>query len=309
MKARYISLKPLVNWRKEKHPINWHNIFKTSSPITVEIGFGNGEYLVRRAVESPSVNFVGIDREWQSVWRILRTIHRLKVSNVKILKADARWVFKRLFAPESIEEVYSLFPCPWPKKRHEHYRLFSREFLLHLNNCLVSRGTVQIVTDDYVYSQWVLDQTVDTGFSVAYETVGPKFFTKYENKWREAGKNVFYRLMLRKTLHLFLEKPREPELKIYRIKDFDPERFSVPPLRNDVVVEFKDFLYDPVRKRAVVRTVIVEDEFLQDFWIEIRYTGEDWVIRPHEGCGWLPTVGTQKALDLIYEFCLKRSQE
>lgn len=303
MKARYLSLKPLVNWRKEKHPIPWQEVFGSASPLVLEIGFGNGEYLVKRAQEFPEKNFIGIDREWQSVWRALRAIHKHRLSNVKILKADARWVFNRLFASQSIHEAYALFPCPWPKQRHEHYRLFSRKFLLRLNGCLVPNGIVWIVTDDRPYFEWLLEQSVDTGFSVAYEEKGPGFFTKYEKKWIASGKNIFYRLLLTKKTHYDFEKPRELKLKIYRIKEFYPESFSPRPLREDIVVEFKDFLYDPLRKRAVVRTIVVEDEFLQDFWIEIRQTEKDWIIRPHEGCGWIPTVGTQRALDLVYECC------
>lgn len=305
MKARYLSLKPLVNWRKESHPILWHEKFGDDSPLVVEIGFGNGEYLVRRAKESPDVHFVGIDREWQSVWRALRAIHRGHIQNVKILKADARWVFSRLFAPGSIREAYALFPCPWPKEKHEHYRLFSKKFLRRLNVCLIHRGTVQVVTDDEGYFHWVLKESVDTGFSVSYETVGPGFFTKYENKWRQAGKNIFYRIVFTKEVDYPLPKIEEPLLRTYRISTFDPESFSPDHLRGDVVVEFKDFLYDPVRKRAMVRAIVVEDEFLQDFWIEIRYSEKDWIIRPHEGCGWIPTVGTQKALDLVHAACTR----
>ncbi|MCX7822377.1 MAG: tRNA (guanosine(46)-N7)-methyltransferase TrmB [Syntrophobacterales bacterium] len=301
MKARYLSLEPLVNWRVEKHPINWQSLFNYKAPLVVEVGFGNGEYLIKRAKEHPELNFVGIDREWQSVWRTLRAIKIQQISNVKILKADARWVFGRLFAPESIQEVYALFPCPWPKRHHERYRLFSRRFLLRLNSRLVMDGVVWIVTDDESYFKWILDQAPNAGFLVSWETIGPGFFTKYENKWKKAGKNRFYKLTLTKEIHHLLGEPEELGLRTYRIKDFSPDLFSPKSMREDVVVEFKDFLYDPARKRAVLRAVVIEDEFLQDFWIEIRYTGEDWIIRPYEGCGWIPTVGTQKALDLVWE--------
>jgi tRNA (guanine-N7-)-methyltransferase len=305
MKARYLSLKPLVNWRREPHPISWKNIFGNDNPLVVEIGFGNGEYLVRRAKECPEINFVGIDREWQSVWRALRSIHKSQIPNVRILKADARWVFTRLFPPESIMETYSLFPCPWPKERHERYRLFSRKFLRQINACLAPEGIVNIVTDFYPYFCWIKEQSVDTGFSLSYEITGPGFSTKYENKWLQAGTNVFYRIELKKIVHIPPRQPDTVTMKTYRVVAFDPEKFRPDPLRGDIVVEFKDFLYDPLQERAMVRALVIEDDFVQDFWVEIKHSGNDWHIRPGEGCGWIPTVGVQKAIDQVYEACLK----
>jgi tRNA (guanine-N7-)-methyltransferase len=331
MKARYLSLRPLVNWRREPHPIPWKNIFGNDNPLVVEIGFGNGEYLVRHAKECPEINFVGIDREWQSVWRALRSIHKCQIPNVRILKADVRWVFTRLFPPESIMETYSLFPCPWPKERHERYRLFSRKFLRQLNVCLAREGVVNIVTDSYPYLCWIREQSVDTGFSLSYEITGPGFSTKYENKWLQAGANAFYRIELKKTCHSEARDAEEPPtedekprsqliprfagfgvtrvdtvtMKTYRVITFDPEQFRPDPLRGDIVVEFKDFLYDSLRKRAMVRALVIEDDFVQDFWVEIKHSGNDWHIRPGEGCGWIPTVGVQKAIDQVYEACLK----
>jgi tRNA (guanine-N7-)-methyltransferase len=198
-----------------------------------------------------------------------------------------------------------LFPCPWPKDKHERYRLFSQRFLWRLNGCIKHGGTVQVVTDDEGYFYWILKESVDTGFSVSYETVGPGFFTKYESKWRQAGKNTFYRIIFTKEIDYPLHTPEEVVLQTYRILSFDPQSFSPIPLRGEIVVEFKDFLYDPIKQRAMVRALVVEDEFLQDFWIEVRYSGKDWIIRPYEGCGWIPTAGTQKALDLVYAACTK----
>ncbi|MEJ5300650.1 MAG: tRNA (guanosine(46)-N7)-methyltransferase TrmB [Thermodesulforhabdaceae bacterium] len=297
-------MKPLVNWRRENHPISWESIFGNSNPIVVEIGFGNGEYLTRRAGECREINFVGIDREWQSVWRALRSIHRYQIPNLKIIKADARWVFNHLFPSESISEAYALFPCPWPKERHERYRLFSKKFLRQVNGCLVSGGILRIVTDDYPYFCWIKEQSVDTGFLVSFEITGPGFSTKYENKWLRAGKNVFYQIELKKEIHIPPNQPEAVTMKTYRVTTFAPELFNPIPLRGEIVVDFKDFLYDPHQKRALVRALVIEDDFVQDFWIEIRHSGKDWHIRPCEGCGWIPTVGVQKAIDQVYEACL-----
>ena len=59
-------------------------------------------------------------------------------------------------------------------------------------------------------------------------------------------------------------------------------------------------VYDPKRQKVMVRSVIGEDNLLQDFWIEITWRESVWHIRPAKGCGIVPTAGIQRALDLVH---------
>jgi hypothetical protein len=51
----------------------------------------------------------------------------------------------------------------------------------------------------------------------------------------------------------------------------------------------------------MVWVFVAEEGLTQDFWIEIVHTGSDWAIRPARGCGIVPTVGVQCALDLVHD--------
>ncbi len=304
MKARYISLNPLIDWRRIKRPINFSTLFASDKPLVLEIGFGNGEYLVSRARNQRHLNFVGLEKEWQSVWRALRRIAQMQLENVLIIKADARWAVHRLFDARTFHEVYCLFPCPWPKEKHARYRLFGTRFLRRLNNCIESGGLLWIVTDDCDFSKWVTSQANDTGFRVSEEKVVPeKFLTKYGKKWIDEGKSFFYRLLLTKEYDYPEPVVRDEEVKTYRLEIFNPDCFRPLPVRNSIVVDFKDYLYDQKQARALIRAVVVEDDFVQDFWIEIVKRGTYWHVRPAGGCGWIPTVGLQRALDAVYEAC------
>lgn len=303
---RYISLRPMIDWRRLERPLDWREIFQNDRPVVLEVGFGNGEYLVKRAKEEADKNFVGIEKEWQSLWRGLRRIAQNRLSNVRLIKADARWAVHRLIGAGVFSEIYSLFPCPWPKERHVSRRLFSNRFLKRLNNSLVDGGLLWVVTDDDDYAAWIREQSEGTGFQLLQELIPPSFGTKYEAKWVSEGVKKFHRLTLIKKEDSRFLPEREVELRTYRVSKFNPEGFSPEPVRGDVVVEFKDFLYDSGRKRALIRATVVEDEFVQDFWIEVS-EGKDgqWHIRPAPGCGWIPTVGLQQALDAVYGACTK----
>ena len=123
----------LLLWKTCERPLDWERRFGRSAPLEVEIGFGGGDWLVSSARKRPAHNFVGIDAQWPSVKRGLRKLRTGDVQNVRVIMTDAQVALQRLFRPRSIQRISSLFPCPWPKKRHIKHRLFSRRFLTLAN--------------------------------------------------------------------------------------------------------------------------------------------------------------------------------
>jgi tRNA (guanine-N7-)-methyltransferase len=300
MKARYLSLHPLLLWQHMERPIDWPRHFGRVAPLEVEVGFGNGEFLLREAQQHPDWNLVGIELAWASVQRGLRKIAQTRTSNVRLLLVEAQGALERLFLPQSIQRLYALFPCPWPKERHTKHRLFGRGFLTLLNSRLAPHGEVQIVTDYQPYLHWVLTQLPGTGFTAHWTPVPPRFSTKYERKWRAEGQQEFYDLRLHKTQHHALPVKEDVTLQIHQVPSFDPTR--VPSgilLQGAITVACKEWLYDPTRKKGLLCVFVVEDGFRQDFWLEIAHADDHWVIRPAYGCGIIPTVGVQRALDAV----------
>ena len=59
--SHYGSLEPLVPWKERSLPLDWAAEFGRSAPLKVEIGFGNGDFLVRSALEDPASNYIGIE--------------------------------------------------------------------------------------------------------------------------------------------------------------------------------------------------------------------------------------------------------
>ena len=301
MKKRYLSLRPYIVWQKKEHPVHWIDVFERKALIDIEIGFGNGEFLVRQALSSPERNFVGLELKWGSIRRGLRQIARAGLSNVRLLQIDSRVALDRLFLPLSIDHVYALFPMPWPKRYHERHRLFSHNFLKLLNNRLLPNGKAQIITDCEPYFTWVLEQLPGTGFNVDTKISSPQFNTKYERKWQGKGQNDFFEISLLKQEHLEIPAKEEVSVKTYCVEHFNPEKFSPTNERGEVVVQFQEFLFDPKRQKGMVRVIVVEDIFTQDFWIAIESREAGWHIKVAPGCEVASTIGVQRALDLVYE--------
>lgn len=300
MKARYLSLGPLLLWRHLPHPLVWPDIFGRQAPLQVEIGFGNGEFLVREAQQHPEWNYIGLEVEWASIQRGLRRIAQQRLDNVRLLQIDARLALTRLFAPLTLQRAYTLFPCPWPKERHTKHRLLNGAFLTLLNSRLVRHGQALIVTDHQPYVDWVLAQVPGTGFTAQWQVIPPRFGTKYERKWHTGGQQEFYELILHKVDHLPIPSPEDIILQTYRLARFEPGHFCPGNLLSGpTTVTAKEFLYDPQRQKGMLQVLVAEEGLVQDFWIEISWQTDLWAIRPARGCGIMPTVGVQRALDLV----------
>jgi tRNA (guanine-N7-)-methyltransferase len=90
-------------------------------------------------------------------------------------------------------------------------------------------------------------------------------------------------------------------MRTYHLERFDPEHFQPTDQAGEIAVEFKEFLYDPGRRKGMARVVITEESQVQHLWIEIAWAKGRWHIRPARGCEIVPTVGLQRALDLIHD--------
>ncbi len=304
MRAYHRSLRPLVNWRSLPHPLDWAQVFARSAPVMMEIGMGNGDYIVACAQQSPEYNWLGVEVEWESVRRALRRCAQAGVTNLRFVLGDARPFLKYAVAPQSVQRIYTLFPCPWPKQRHEKHRLWSQAFLQLANSRLTPEGQALIITDHEDYFRWVLSQLTDTGFLAYARTIPPSVNTKYERKWVASGQSHFYELTLYKHSHCDIPLGKEVTMETYRVPRFDPKQFHPQDSTQEPYIIFKETRYDPERQIAMVRVVVSEDEFVQHFWIEIVHSPEGWQIRPAPGCGVVPTVGVQQALERVRDACL-----
>ncbi|HET7535917.1 MAG TPA: SAM-dependent methyltransferase [Candidatus Didemnitutus sp.] len=103
-------------------------LFPAPRSIVWEIGCGHGHFLVRYAHENPRKFCVGVDLIIDRLERSGRKRDRAQLGNCHFLRAEAREFFNVLPSGVTFEEVWVLFPDPWPKARHNKNRLLKPEF-------------------------------------------------------------------------------------------------------------------------------------------------------------------------------------
>jgi tRNA G46 methylase TrmB len=117
------SLWPHYGIDFEPGPLDFTAVFGRQAPITLEIGFGNGDNLTALAIAHPERNYLGVEVHRPGVGRLLLGLEEARLSNTRVICHDAVEVLTYQVAPQTLDEVLILFPDPWPKKRQHKRRL------------------------------------------------------------------------------------------------------------------------------------------------------------------------------------------
>jgi tRNA (guanine-N7-)-methyltransferase len=102
--------------------------------LTWEIGSGHGHFLVQYAAAFPEKFCVGVDIIRDRLNRSGKKRDRAKLANCHFVQAEAREFFDALPSGATLQEIWVLFPDPWPKKRHHKNRILQADFFEALAN-------------------------------------------------------------------------------------------------------------------------------------------------------------------------------
>jgi tRNA (guanine-N7-)-methyltransferase len=188
----------VVPWLQAEWPLNWQARIGRMAPLVVEIGFGNGLFLMRQAERDPDVNLVGIELSWGWVQHLARRLDEAGLTHVRLIHGDAQVALQHLFGPNSISEFFINFPDPWPKQRHHSRRLIQSGLVELLHARLAASGQVTIATDHPDYATWIADTLErQTALQPRFSTTAVRELpgrtpTKYEQRARGANLPIFY---------------------------------------------------------------------------------------------------------------------
>ena len=135
---------------------NFSQVFGRDAPLFVEIGFGNGESLVRMAAANPDKDYMGIEVHKPGVGHLLMLLNQQGLNNVRIYCHDAIEIMEQKIADNSLAGVHLFFPDPWPKKKHHKRRIVRPGFVDLLVRKLKPGGYFHAATDWKDYAEAML---------------------------------------------------------------------------------------------------------------------------------------------------------
>lgn len=189
------ELLPQLEIAQGEAPVVPAELFPAASAHVLEIGYGGGEHLARQAHENPSTGYIGCEVFSGGIAKLVQAIDRDGLTNIRLFTDDALKLLLRL-PDASLDDVYLLYPDPWPKTRHHKRRFVSPVTLDELARVIRPGGRFHFATDIEDYANWTLAHVLRApAFGFAPEQPGSWHMpypgwtpTRYEAKARREGR-------------------------------------------------------------------------------------------------------------------------
>ena len=170
--------------------------------LWLEVGFGSGEHALAQIDARPDVGLIASEVFENGICSLLSRLvpeggelDAALPGNLRLWTDDARTLL-RMLPDGSLDQLFLLFPDPWPKTRHAKRRFVHPALLPVLARVLKPGAEWRVATDDPIYQAWVTDlmgaqELFATGSAAS---VRPPDWppTRYEAKALAAGRQPLY---------------------------------------------------------------------------------------------------------------------
>jgi tRNA (guanine-N7-)-methyltransferase len=129
------------------------DLFPYTQPLEVELGSGDGSFLIEWARRHPERNFIGVERLLGRIRKLDRKGLRAGLANLRGIRLEASYFLEYLLPTGSVHALHVYFPDPWPKRKHRKHRLINARFAEVTAKVLDPGGAVFLRTDDADYFQ------------------------------------------------------------------------------------------------------------------------------------------------------------
>lgn len=132
-------------------PLDFVELFGRDAPRVLDIGCGNGRFLIASAVRRPDVDHIGIDSLPMVIRYATRRANMRGLTNCRLAVCDGQRFLSRMCAADSLDEIHAYHPQPFADRAAHGSRLFDHEFLWLLGKSLRGGGRLYVQTDNLAY--------------------------------------------------------------------------------------------------------------------------------------------------------------
>lgn len=176
----------------------WNEEFKNDNPVYLELGCGRGQFITKKALTNPEINYIGIDLKDEVIIYALKKVEENELNNVRLIPMNIAKV-SEIFAKNEIEKIYINFCNPWPKDRHNKRRLTHNKFLAEYIKFIKQGSEIWFKTDDQDLFEASQSYFKESGFKIRYLTYDlhssdfkENTVTEYEEKFTALGMKTMF---------------------------------------------------------------------------------------------------------------------
>lgn len=132
-------------------PLNWAEMFGRTAPVVLDLGCGNGRFLIASSLARPKMDHLGVDILPLVIRYATRRCNHRGLHNARLAVIGAYELLDEYVPPASVAEIHLYHPQPYEKRGHIDDRLITLEFLTLVQKALVPGGLFVIQTDNKNY--------------------------------------------------------------------------------------------------------------------------------------------------------------
>ncbi len=205
----YISVSKDQNFKtaiNDKDYIDFDTWFGTSRPLYLEVGCGKGRFACLYAAAHPDINLIAVEKEANVIVSACEMAQKMGLKNVRFIKCPAEYL-ERHIKPQSIEQIFLNFSCPFPKKAYAAHRLTHKNFLEIYKRIMKNDSEIHQKTDNMHFFEFSLEQFSANGFALKNVTLDlhnsgfeGNIMTEYEERFVNLGQPIYRLEAVQKTM-------------------------------------------------------------------------------------------------------------
>ncbi len=181
----------------DKDYINFDGWFGASQPLYLEVGCGKGRFACEYAAAHPEINLIAVEKEANVVVSACELAQQMNLKNVRFIKCSAEYL-ERHIKPESVEQIFLNFSCPFPKNKYASHRLTHSGFLEIYKRIMKPTAEIHQKTDNMKLFEFSIEELSQNGFAlknVSLDLHNSDFegniMTEYEQKFVSQGLPIY----------------------------------------------------------------------------------------------------------------------
>ena len=136
-------------------PLDLAELFGRRAPLVVDLGCGNGRFLIGSAVWRPGYDHLGIDVLPVVIRYATRRANQRGLTNIRFAVVDAVRLLEQYLPPSSAAEVHCYHPQPYYDPAQVQQRLVTPHFLALVHRTLVPGGLFAVQSDNPGYWRYI----------------------------------------------------------------------------------------------------------------------------------------------------------